>query len=125
MPQSKEVKKEQARLRMQKMRNKGADNVTLGVTQYPAIIHALTDPDKRKNVTQSPESVTESPDDVTLDVTQYPAILKALVDPLKREKLEKVYQSLNNFKVADKVYYGCRDPVPFDVVGELLEATRN
>lgn len=76
------------------------------------------------DVTQSPNSVTESVDSVTLDVTQYPAILHALTDPEKRRKLEKIYQSLNSFKVADKVYYGCsKDSVPFDVVGELLEAT--
>ena len=53
----------------------------------------------------------------------YPAILNALVDPMKRRKLEKIYQSLNEFKVADKVYYGCLDPVPFDVTGDLLGAT--
>jgi hypothetical protein len=55
----------------------------------------------------------------------YPAILHALVDPGKRAKLEKIYQSLKDFKVADKVYYGCgKGSVPFDVVGDLLEATR-
>lgn len=57
--------------------------------------------------------------------SQYPAIIHALVNPDKRKKLEKIYQSLNSFKVADKVYYGCsKDSVPFDVVGELLEATK-
>ena len=55
---------------------------------------------------------------------EYPAILYALTDPDKRLKLEKIYQSLKDFKVADKVYFGCsRDSVPFDVVGDLLEAT--
>lgn len=99
MPQSKEIKTEQARLRMQKMRNKG--------------------------VTVDPEGVTLIPANVTVDVTQYPAILLALTDPDKRKKLEKIYHSLNEFKVADKVYYGCgKDSVPFDVVGDLLEATR-
>lgn len=70
------------------------------------------------------QNVTQSPENVTLDVTQYPAILYALTDCEKRKKLEKIYNSLNEFKVADKVYYGMRNPVPFDVVGDLLEATR-
>lgn len=55
--------------------------------------------------------------------TEYPAILKALVDPEKRKKLEKIYQSLSNFKQTENVYYGCRDPIPLDVVGDLLEVT--
>ena len=55
----------------------------------------------------------------------YPAILRALVDPDKRAKLEKVYQSLSDFKQAENVYYGCgRNSVPFDMVGDLLEATK-
>ena len=74
----------------------------------------------REGVTQ--EGVTGQ--GVTLGVTQYPAILRALVDPEKRTKLEKIYQSLSNFKQAENVYYGCIDPVPFDVVGELLEVTK-
>ena len=62
---------------------------------------------------------------VTQDVTQYPAILLALTDPIKRVKLEKIYQSLSDFKQAGDVYYGCgKGPVPFDVVGDLLEATK-
>lgn len=64
-------------------------------------------------------------DDIKAGVNNYPAILYALTDPVKRAKLEKIYHSLNEFKVADKVYYGCgKDSVPFDVVGDLLEATR-
>ena len=81
--------------------------------------------EKQKSVTQSPESVTESEESVTLDVTQYPAILIALVDPIKRVKLEKIYQSLNTFNQAENVYYGCgRGSTPFDVVGDLLDATK-
>ena len=69
-------------------------------------------------------SVTED-NNVTQDVTQYPAILKALVDPVKRRKLEKIYQSLRDFKQAENVYYGCgKDSVPFPVVGDLLEVRR-
>lgn len=59
-------------------------------------------------------------------VTQYPAILYALTDPIKRKKLEAITQSLKEFKVADKVFYGYPGlgGVPFDVVSEYLEATR-
>ena len=99
-------KKEQTRLRVQRFRERKSVTQTV------------------ENVTQSPESVTESPNSVTLDVTQYPAILMALVDPDKRIKLEKITQSLKAHGVADKVYYGCIDPIPFDVVGDLLEATK-
>lgn len=71
----------------------------------------------RKGITS--EGITEQ------GITRYPAIIHALVNPEKRLKLEKITQSLKNFKVADKVYYGCsKDSVPFDVVGDLLEATR-
>jgi len=62
---------------------------------------------------------------VTQQGVTYPAILRALVDPIKRQKLEKIYQSLKEFKQAENVYYGCgKDSVPFDVVGDLLEVTK-
>ena len=54
-------KKEQTRLRVQRYRNK-QKGVTLGgvtdkgVTQYPAIIQALVNPDKRKKL----EKITQS-----------------------------------------------------------------
>ena len=99
-------KKEQTRLRVQRFRERKSVTQTV------------------ENVTQSPESVTRSAESVTLDVTQYPAILYALTDPDKRKKLEAIVQSLNAHKVADKVYYGCIDPIPFDMVGDLLEATK-
>lgn len=55
----------------------------------------------------------------------YPAILRALTNPDKRKKLEKIYQSLRDFKQEKNVFYGYPDKgVPFDLVGELLEATR-
>ncbi len=44
---------------MQKMRNKGADNVTLDVTQYSAIIHALADPVKRAKLEKIHQSLKE------------------------------------------------------------------
>ena len=58
-------------------------------------------------------------------ITQYPAIIYALTDPIKRKKLEKIYHSLRDFKQEKNVYYGYPDKgIPFDVVGDLLEATR-
>ena len=94
-------KKEQTKLRVQRYRN------------------------KKNSVTGALPNVTQSPDGVTLNVTQYPAILRALVDPGKRRKLEKIPQSLSNFKQEKNVYYGYPDKgVPFDMVGELLEATK-
>jgi len=50
-----------------------------------------------------------------------PAIPYALVED--RTRLEKIYLSLKEFKQAENVYYGCGG-VPFDVVGDLLEATK-
>jgi len=56
---------------------------------------------------------------------EYPAIIYALTDPVKRKKLEKITQSLKIHKQAENVYYGYLGlgGVPFDVVGDLLEAT--
>ncbi len=76
--------------------------------------------DKHRGITKgiTSEGITEE------GITQYPAIIHALADPVKRAKLEKIYQSLNEFKQAKNAYYGCgEDSVPFDVVGDLLEAT--
>lgn len=58
-------------------------------------------------------------------IRQEPGILNALVDPIKRKKLEKITQSLKAHKVDSLVYYGFPKlgGVPFDVVGDLLEAT--
>ena len=57
-------------------------------------------------------------------VTQYHSIIDVLIDPVKRDKLERIYQELKAHHVAELVSYGLRKPIPFDVVGELLEATR-
>lgn len=56
----------------------------------------------------------------------YPAIVYALADPIKRKKLERVSQSLKMHKQDSNVYYGYPGlgGVPFDVVGDLLEATQ-
>ena len=56
-------------------------------------------------------------------MTQYHPILDALIDPVKRDKLERIYQELKSHHVSELVSYGLRKPIPFDVVGELLEAT--
>jgi len=64
--------------------------------------------------------------------TEYPAILHALTDPVKRRKLEKIHQSLKEHGVEKMVTYGYpywvdkgleKHGIPFDVVGDLLEAT--
>ncbi len=56
-------------------------------------------------------------------IRQEPGILDALTDPAKRKKLEKIHQSLKDFKVSKEVRYGVSGPT-FDVVGEMLDATR-
>lgn len=56
-------------------------------------------------------------------LTEYPAIIHALADPIKRKKLEKITQSLKDFKQEKNTRYGVAGP-SFDVIGELLEATR-
>ena len=61
---------------------------------------------------------------VTQDVTQYPPILYALTDPIKRKKLEAISSALSVRDLTSKVYYGLRHPVPFDLIGDYLEATR-
>ena len=68
---------------------------------------------RNESVTVSPDSVTES----VHSVTQYPAILYALTDPIKRRKLEKIYQSLKDFKQEKNVFFGYPSLIPFDVVG--------
>ena len=50
-------------------------------------------------------------------------ILEALIDPVKRRKLEAISQELKARHVSEQVFYGCVNPIPFDVVGELLEVT--
>lgn len=78
--------------------------------------------DKHRGITKgiTSEGITEQ------GITQYPAIIHSLVSLEKRKKLEAIYQSLKEFKVADKVFYGYPGlgGVPFDMVGEYLEATR-
>ena len=59
----------------------------------------------------------------TLDPHKYPAIIYVLTDPVKRLKLEKITLSLKNFKQSENVRYGVNGP-SFDVVGELLDATK-
>lgn len=52
-----------------------------------------------------------------------PALPYALV--YDRERLEKVTESLKEFKQDENVYYGCgRDSTPFDLIGEYLEVTK-
>jgi len=57
---------------------------------------------------------------------KYPQIVRALCDPAKRVKLEKVYLSLKEHKVTEKVFYGFPGlgGIPFDMIGGYLEVTR-
>ena len=93
-------KKEQARLRMQRMRN------------------------KQRN--KEEEDVTQSPEDVTLKVRphgdKYPAVLYALTDPAKRDMLIKVIAGHKNKELLKMTRYGVRGPT-LDIVAEMLEVT--
>ena len=57
-------------------------------------------------------------------ITEYHPILNALIDPVKRQKLQAICDSLGKRNLLSKVYYGTRQPVDFDMVNELLEATQ-
>ena len=80
---------------------------------------------RNATVTESPDNVTVSVTEDSKSVTQYPAILHALTDPIKRKKLEAIYQSLKAHNKVDKVFYGFPGlgGVPFNVIGDYLEAT--
>ena len=54
-------------------------------------------------------------------LTQYHPILEYLVE--KRDKLERICHSLRQHNVLREVYFGCRQPLSFDIVEGLLQAT--
>ena len=56
-------------------------------------------------------------------ITQYHPILEYLIDPIKRDKLERICHSLRQHNVLQEVYFGCRQPLSFDIVEGLLQAT--
>ena len=56
-------------------------------------------------------------------LTQYHPILEYLVDPIKRDKLERICHSLRQHNQLGEVYFGCRQPLSFDIVEGLLQAT--
>ena len=56
-------------------------------------------------------------------ITQYHPILEYLVDPIKRDKLERICHSLRQHNQLGEVYFGCRQPLSFDIVEGLLQAT--
>ena len=61
---------------------------------------------------------------VTLEgVTEYHPILEYLIDPIKWDKLERICHSLRQHNVLQEVYFGCRQPLSFDIVEGLLQAT--
>ena len=65
-------------------------------------------------------------DGITGQGITYPAIIHALADPDKRVRLEKIHTSLKEFNQLKNVFYGYPGlgGVPFDAVGDYLEATR-
>ena len=54
-------------------------------------------------------------------LTQYHPILEYLVE--KRDKLERICHSLRQHNQLGEVYFGCRQPLSFDIVEGLLQAT--
>ena len=54
---------------------------------------------------------------------KYHPILEYLVDPIKRDKLERICHSLRQHNQLGEVYFGCRQPLSFDIVEGLLQAT--
>ena len=61
---------------------------------------------------------------VTLEgITEYHPILEYLIDPIKRDKLERICHSLRQHNQLGEVYFGCRQPLSFDIVEGLLQAT--
>ena len=56
-------------------------------------------------------------------ITQYHPVLEYLVDPIKRDKLERICHSLRQHNQLGEVYFGCRQPLSFDIVEGLLQAT--
>ena len=66
------------------------------------------------------EGITEQ--GVTLEgITEYHPILEYLVE--KRDKLERICHSLRQHNQLGEVYFGCRQPLSFDIVEGLLQAT--
>ena len=79
-------------------------------------------------VPEAPEApeVPEAPE-APEDVTRYPALIMAITDPVKRRKLEKISQSLKARNLEKLLCYGhpLAGGVPFDIVGDYLEATKD
>jgi len=130
MPQSKEVKREQARLRMRKMRNKGVTKQ--GVTRIEFIRKELNDDYLIKGIEAA--SLRFNDRDARYErayryfrwrngeVIETTMPFALVYD---RTRLEKITEKLKEFKQETNVYYGCgKDSIPFDVVGDYLEATR-
>ena len=76
-----------------------------------------------KRYRERQKSVTEAVGNVTPDVTQYHPILEYLINPIKRDKLERICHSLRQHNQLGEVYFGCRQPLSFDIVEGLLQAT--
>ena len=151
MKERTQKRKEQARVRKQRQRDKERDigerdiNSVTGLTRIEFIKEALRIKDKdgkvlNEHLIDGIEAASlrfndrEARYEKAYRYNQWrsgkeiaPAVPFALV--YNREGMEKIYQSLNSFKVADKVSYGCGHQIvsnggmPFDMVGEYLDAT--
>ena len=81
---------------------------------------------KRKGLTRgvNKEGITQGVNKEGLTeqgITQYHPILEYLVE--KRDKLERICHSLRQHNQLGEVYFGCRQPLSFDIVEGLLQAT--
>ena len=84
----------------------------------------ITERDNGEGLTRgvNNEGITEQ--GVTLEgITEYHPILEYLIDPIKRDKLERICHSLRQHNQLGEVYFGCRQPLSFDIVEGLLQAT--
>ena len=145
MPQSNEVKKEQARLRMQKMRNKKKEGVTqsskdvtqdvtqemvppLGILPERPRFKTLSDgqvldrsnPPKGKALDYEVKA-WEAANRMQKPVIGEYGLIPSLADPGRRGKLQAIAGSLKSHSVLDKVNYGINGPA-FTQVGEMLDA---
>ena len=103
---SQEARREASRESMQKKRK----GLTRGVNKEGLTLEGVT----KLGITQGVNKE---------GLTQYHPILEYLVDPIKRDKLERICHSLRQHNVLQEVYFGYRQPLSFDIVEGLLQAT--
>ena len=85
-----------------------------GITEQGVTKLGITEGDNKEGLTRGVNKE---------GITEYHPILEYLVDPIKRDKLERICHSLRQHNVLQEVYFGCRQPLSFDIVEGLLQAT--